>query len=46
MASSPGYDLWQTNGDPTGTQKRPIGQDGSLFYDIPREIYFGASFEF
>ena len=44
--SSTGYDLFQTNNDPTGTQKRPIGQDGSLFYDIPREIYFGASFEF
>jgi hypothetical protein len=41
-----GYGLFQTNNDPTGTQKRPIGQDGSLFYDIPREVYFGVSLEF
>ncbi len=28
--------------DPTGTYKRPLGADGSWFYDIPREVYFGV----
>lgn len=31
-----------TGPDPTGTYKRPIGADGSWFYDIPREFYFGV----
>lgn len=30
-----------TGPDPTGTYKRALGQDGSWFYDIPREYYFG-----
>jgi hypothetical protein len=34
------------NPDPTGTMKRPVGQDGSLFYGIPREYYFGARLNF
>jgi len=43
--------LWEQsikdgNPDPTGTMKRPVGTDGTLFYDIPREIYFGARIEF
>lgn len=46
-----GISLWETSlaagtPDPTGTQKRPVGPDGSLFYGIPREIYFGARVEF
>jgi len=28
--------------DPTGLYKRAIGLDGSWFYDIPREYYFGV----
>jgi len=32
--------------DPTGTYKRPISLDNSLFYDIPREYYFGVRVEF
>ncbi len=30
-----------TGPDPTGLYKRAIGLDGSWFYDIPREYYFG-----
>jgi hypothetical protein len=46
-----GISLWETSlaagtPDPTGSQKRPVGPDGSLFYGIPREIYFGARVEF
>jgi len=46
-----GVSLWETSlaagtPDPTGSQKRPVGPDGSLFYGIPREIYFGARVEF
>jgi hypothetical protein len=42
-----GASLWETtnatgNPDPTGTLKRAVGTDGSLFYDIPREYYFGV----
>jgi len=41
-----GNDLWQKNGDPTGIYKRPINLDGTLYYDIPREVYLGIQFEF
>jgi hypothetical protein len=34
------------NPDPTGTALRPVGADGSLFYDIPREFYFGVKVDF
>ncbi len=32
--------------DPTGIALRPVGGDGSLFYDIPREFYFGVKVNF
>ncbi len=32
--------------DPTGTYQRPISLDNSLFYDFPREYYFGVRVEF
>jgi hypothetical protein len=32
--------------NPTGTYARALGQDGSWFYDIPREIYFGIRWDF
>lgn len=32
--------------DPTGTYKRAVGYDGSPFYDIPREYYFGVRIDF
>lgn len=43
--------LWETSSkegdpDPTGTTRRPVGPDGSLFYDIPREFYFGVRLNF
>jgi hypothetical protein len=46
-----GISLWETSlaagtPDPTGSQKRAVGPDGSLFYGIPREFYFGARVEF
>ncbi|MEP0821764.1 MAG: hypothetical protein HRF44_02855, partial [Ignavibacterium sp.] len=46
-----GTSLWETSlaagsPDPTGDRKRPVGPDGTLFYDIPREFYFGARVEF
>jgi hypothetical protein len=46
-----GTDLWQIsnkdgNPDPTGIHRRTIGPDGSWFYDIPREFYFGARLDF
>lgn len=34
------------NPNPTGIAKRPVGVDGSLFYDIPREFYFGVKVDF
>jgi hypothetical protein len=44
---------WERTGDPTGgpTINRPIGigpsgNDGSMIYDIPREVFFGLSFSF
>jgi len=46
--SSVGQIEWEKNGDPTGGPKapRPTTQDGSLIYDIPREIYFGINISF
>jgi hypothetical protein len=32
--------------DPTGLYKRAVGLDGTPFYDIPREYYFGVRFDF
>ncbi|HTY37652.1 MAG TPA: TonB-dependent receptor [Bacteroidota bacterium] len=32
--------------DPTGTYKRAVALNGSPFYDIPREYYFGVRFDF
>jgi outer membrane receptor protein involved in Fe transport len=32
--------------DPTGTQRRAISTDGTLFYDIPRTYYFGVKLDF
>jgi len=39
---------WETNEDPTGgpTIQRSVTQDGSTVYDVPREIYFGLSYQF
>jgi outer membrane receptor protein involved in Fe transport len=45
--TSTGATLWeQTNQqgtpDPTGTLRRPVGDDGTYFYGFPREYYFGV----
>jgi hypothetical protein len=32
--------------DPTGTYKRAVSLNGSPFYDIPREYYFGVRIDF
>jgi outer membrane receptor protein involved in Fe transport len=32
--------------DPTGTMHRAVGFDGTPFYDIPREYYFGVRIDF
>lgn len=32
--------------DPTGTQHRAVSPDGTMFYDIPREVYFGVKVDF
>jgi hypothetical protein len=50
-ASNVGQQNWERNGNPTGgdgvaTATRPVTQDGSLIYDIPRELYFGLSVNF
>ena len=41
--SNVGQLAWERTGDPTGgpTISRPVAQDGSLVYDIPRQVYFG-----
>jgi hypothetical protein len=46
--SNVGQIEWERNTDPTGgpTINRAISQDGSLFYDVPREIYFGVNILF
>ncbi len=32
--------------DPTGVSKRIVSADGSVFYDIPRQVYFGITLEY
>jgi len=49
-----GQQEWERKGDPTGgpTINRAVGKsgsnasDGSLIYDVPREVYFGVNFTF
>jgi hypothetical protein len=52
-SSNVGQIAWERTGDPTGgpTINRPIGisaagNDASLVYDVPREVYFGIVFNF
>jgi hypothetical protein len=53
-SSSVGQLAWERTGDPTGgpTINRPIGtdasgnDDGSMVYDIPRQIFFGLTYSF
>jgi hypothetical protein len=44
-ATNVGQVEWERNGDPTGgpTIKRAVTPDGSLVFDIPREVYFGVN---
>jgi hypothetical protein len=35
-----------TTGDPTGDYNRAILEDGTSVYDLPRQVYLGAYFEF
>jgi hypothetical protein len=46
--SNLGLTAWESKGDPTGgpTINRPVSQDGSLVYDVPREVYFGVILNF
>lgn len=46
--SNVGQLIWERTGDPTGgpSAPRPVTQDGSMIFDIPREIYFGLTFNF
>jgi outer membrane receptor protein involved in Fe transport len=32
--------------DPTGVSRRIVSSDGSVFYDIPRQVYFGITLEY
>jgi hypothetical protein len=41
-----GESLWENEQNPVGKKNRPIGYDGTLFYDIPREFYFGVTIDF
>lgn len=46
-----GATLWEQSNqdgspDPTGSQRRAVGPDGSFFYDTPREFYFGVRLDF
>jgi len=43
-----GQTAWEKNGDPTGgtTYNRPIGQDGSMIYDVPRQVFVGLTYTF
>jgi outer membrane receptor protein involved in Fe transport len=45
-SAATGAELWEKTGDPTGTAHRAVGTDGSLYYDNPREIYFGVTIDF
>lgn len=40
-----GQQEWERNGDPTGGPliSRAVSPDGSLVFDIPREVYFGVN---
>jgi outer membrane receptor protein involved in Fe transport len=54
--SPTGQLIWERTGDPTGYDAaavpnpahtgRPITQDGSPIYDVPREVYFGINVNF
>ena len=46
--SNVGQIAWEKTEDPTGgpTINRPVSQDGSLIYDVPREVYFGLTWNF
>jgi hypothetical protein len=51
--SNVGQLAWEKDGNPQGgeTINRPIGKggggsDGSLVYDVPREVFFGVNFTF
>ncbi|MGB6647978.1 MAG: TonB-dependent receptor, partial [Bacteroidota bacterium] len=51
--SNVGQLAWEKDGDPEGgpTINRPVGKgaqggDGSLVYDVPREVFFGVNFTF
>jgi outer membrane receptor protein involved in Fe transport len=44
--SSTGYEVWEKNSDPTGQYNHSVSADGSLYYDIPREVYLGVSLDF
>jgi hypothetical protein len=35
-----------TTGDPTGEYNRAILEEGTSVYDMPRQVYVGAYFEF
>jgi hypothetical protein len=39
---------WESSGDPTGGVgiNRPVTREGTLIYDIPREVYFGVRLGF
>jgi hypothetical protein len=39
---------WERDGNPVGgpTVNRPITQDGSLIYDVPRQVYVGVNLSF
>ena len=37
---------WEENGDPTGELNRAYADNGSLLYDIPREVNFGFTLVF
>jgi Carboxypeptidase regulatory-like domain len=41
-----GQEIWEKNGIPSGPDNRSTTLDGSAIYDIARQIYLGASFEF
>jgi hypothetical protein len=41
-----GQEIWEKQGDPTSLDKRTTTVDGSPIYDIARQIYLGATFEF
>jgi hypothetical protein len=41
-----GQELWEKQGIPTGPDQRATTLDGSPIYDIARQVYFGASFDF